>query len=235
MTESPAMQGFGAGTVGKRGVYSSQGTMALLSEGNKRLDIYLRRMRKPFHQVGSQIFTFYRNFKTESQDWAAYGDIGALLQQAFSQREPDGFKGFFFDLGASDASANKEVDRQNLLLMANTMAAYYKQIMSLIPAVLQAPKGSPFAELGLQIIDGARDLANRLLFSFDVYDRNKLLPDIRAILGGEKPPERAAAADQVGLPQAEGGVSPSQLQDLSNSVGQVAGSVGSQNAASRPV
>jgi len=226
---SPAAQGFGSGVVGKKGIYSSQGTLALLAEGNKRLDIYLRRIRRPFHSVGSQIFTSYRDFASDAKVWEAYGKNGDLLKQAFSLKEPDGFKGLFFGIGASDSSANKEIDRQNLLLMANTMAAYYKQLMSLIPAVVQAPDGSPFKELGLQILDGARDLANRLLFAFDVHDRQHMLPDVRAILGGGAPEERAPAADQAGVPQAEGNVSESELQGLSQSIGQVAGGISPQN------
>lgn len=226
---SPAAQGYGAGTVGKKGTYSSQGTLALLAEGNKRLDIYLRRIRRPFHNVGSQIFTSYRDFASDAKVWQAYGKNGDLIKQAFALREPDGFKGLFFGLGASDSSANKEVDRQNLLLMANTMAAYYKQIMSLIPSVVQAPDGSPFKELGLQILDGAGDLANRLLFAFDIHDREHVLPNVREILGGGKPPERSPAADEVGLPQAEGDVSTSELQTLSSSITQVAGGINSQN------
>lgn len=228
---SQAMQGFGTGAVGKKGIYSSMGTMALLAEGNKRLDIYTKRMRRPFHLIGSQIFTSYRNFKSEAPEWEQYGRIGELLKQAFALEEPQGFRGFFFDIGASEASANKEVDRQNLLLMANTMSAYYKEIMGLIPMVVQAPPGSPFSELGLQVLDGARDLANRILFSFDVYDRTKLVPDVRAILAGGasgrgQPQERAPAADQIGLPPAESDVSGPQLQDLSRSIAQVAGGIG---------
>jgi len=226
---SPAAQGFGSGVVGKKGIYSSQGTLALLAEGNKRLDIYLRRIRRPFHNLGSQIFTSYRDFASGAKVWAAYGQNGDLLKQAFSLREPDGFKGLFFGIGASDSSANKEIDRQNLLLMANTMAAYYKQLMSLIPAVVQAPEGSPFKELGLQILDGARDLANRLLFAFDVHDRQHMLPDVRKILGGGESAERSPAADKAGVPQAEGAVSESELQGLSQSVSQIAGSSGAQN------
>jgi hypothetical protein len=231
---SQAMQGFGTGTVGKKGIYSSQGTLALISEGNKRLDIFLKRMRRPFHRIGSQIFTSYRDFKSNAPEWQLYGQNGVFLKQAFDIKEPDGFKGYFFDLGASDSSANKEVDRQNLLLMANTMAAYYQQILGLIPNVVQAPEGSPFKQLGLQILDGARDLANRILFSFDIFDRSKLLPDVRAILSGEQPPPRPPAADEVGLPQAESGVSGEQLQDLSSSIGKIAGGFSPQNAQTNP-
>jgi hypothetical protein len=231
---SPPMQGFGSGTVGKKGVYSSMGTMALLSEGNKRLDIYTKRIRRPFHRTGAQIFTSYRDFKSDAPEWSMYGKNGDLLKQAFSFREPDRFQGVFFDLGCSDASANKEADRQNLLLMANTMAAYYKEIMSLIPPVIQAPEGSPFKELGLQILDGARDLSNRILFAFDVYDRNKLLPDVREILGGKQPPPRPPGADEAGMPQAEEPLSVGGLQDLSSTISKVAGGLGPPDASSRP-
>ena len=226
---SQAMQGFGTGTVGKRGTYSSMGTMALLSEGNKRLDIFTKRMRRPFHCIGNQIFTSYRDFKSDAPEWEMYGRTGQLIKQLFDAREPDGFKGFFFDIGASEASANKEVDRQNLLLMANTMGAYYKEIMSLVPMVVQAPPGSPFVELALQILDGARDLANRILFSFDVYDRTKLIPDIRAILsGGGSGQPQPASVNQAGMPQAQEPISGSQLQDLSSSIAKITGGAGPQ-------
>jgi hypothetical protein len=230
---SPAMQGFGSGQTGRRGTYSSMGTMALLSEGNKRLDIFTRRVRRPFHCIGSQIFTNYRDFKSDAPEWEQYGQTGELLKQLFNLTEPDGFRGFFFDIGASEASANKEVDRQNLLLMANTMAAYYKEIMGLIPMVVQAPPGSPFQELGLQILDGARDLANRILFSFDVFDRTKMLPDVRAVLGGGRPgqPQQTGPPNQMGMPPAESAVSGANLQNMAQSIGQITGGAGRQAGA----
>jgi len=206
--------------MGKKGIYASQATLALLSEGNKRLDIYLQRVRRSFHKQGQLIFTSYRDFR-DGKVTSYYGENGQLLQQAFSAREPDDFKGVFFDLGASDASANKEVDRQNLLLMSNTMSAYYKEIMALAPAIAGMPEGSPARELSLQVLDGARDLANRILFVFDVWDRKKLVPDVREMLGGNKPPARPRVLDQAGVPQAEEPLSESGLQDLSRTVGQI--------------
>lgn len=218
---SPAMQGFGSGTVGKKGIYSSQGTLALLSEGNKRLDIYLQRVRRSFHKQGQLIFTSYRDFRSGGKELELYGENGALLKQAFATKEPDDFRGVFFDLGASDASANKEVDRQNLLLMSNTMSAYYKEIMALAPSIAGMPEGSPAKELALQVLDGARDLANRILFVFDVWDRKKLVPDVREMLAGGKPQPRPRALDQAGVPESESAVSGSELQNLSRTVSEV--------------
>jgi hypothetical protein len=209
---SPAMQGFGAGqAAGKRGIYSTGATLALLSEGNQRLDIYIRRLRYPFHKLGKLIYRAYRAFRPNGPEFEAYGEQGEALRQVFSLEEPAGFRGLFFDIGASDAAANREVDRQNLLLMANTMATYYRQIWEASATLASIPPEHPAREVLLMVLDGARDLAKRLLFAFDVGDRERILPDIRKVMGG-------AAPGQGGLSGVEGSIQPSELQSLLQSL-----------------
>jgi hypothetical protein len=235
---SSAKQGFGTGPVGKKGIYASQATLALLSEGNQRQDIYLQRLRRSFNKQGQLIFVHYRDF-AKSADWSQYGENGDFLKQAFSIKDPEELRAVFFGLGASDAGANREVDRQNLLLMSNTMSAYYKEIMALAPQIAQMPPGSPAQELSLQVLDGARELSNRILFAFNVYDRKKLVPDVRELLGGGKPQSNPRALDQAGVPQPESSVSGPELQNLSDTVAQVTsaqrnGANGSIPGGSRP-
>lgn len=237
---SAAKQGFGTGAVGKKGIYSSMGTLALLSEGNQRQDIYLQRLRRSFNKQGQLIFTHYRDFASKSNDWGKYGENGVLIKKAFDAKDFDQLRGVFFGIGASDAGANREVDRQNLLLVSQTMAAYYKEIMALAPAVAQMPDGSPAKELSLQVLDGARDLANRILFLFNVYDRKRLAPDVREVFGGNKPGDRSKVLDQAGVPEAEEPIPPGGLQNLSDTVAQVTqaqrgATNGSNSQAGRPV
>lgn len=202
---SPAMQGYGSGqSAGKRGVYATGATLALLAEGNQRLDIYLRRLRYPFHRIGRMTFECYRLFRPNGPEFAAYGEKGESLRQVFRIKEPAGSSGIFFDIGASDAGANRETDRQNLLLMAQTMASYYTQIWQAVGTLAQVPEGSPVKETLLMVLDGARDLANRLLFAFDVPDRDRILPDLRKLFG----------SDQGGLQGLEGAIQPADLQSL---------------------
>jgi hypothetical protein len=216
-------QGQGAGTLdGKRGVYSSQGTMALLSEGNNRLDIYLKRLRYSFHKLGNLIYSSNRDWRPDGAEYTAWGQRGEVVKRSFQFREPEGYRGLFFEIGASNGGANRELDRNNLLLMANTMAGYYRQVTEAAGVITQLPEGHPMRETLLQILDGARDLANRLLFAFDVDDRNKLAPDIRQVLGGTVQ-QSNESNQQAGLPTNESPVGIPELQGLSGLLAQVTG------------
>jgi len=184
----PPMQGMGAGTLdGKRGIYNSQGTLQVMSEGNRRLDAFVKRLREPLHTLGNIIFHSYRQFMGDNPVFQIWGEKGAALQQIFDLcgRDLNPYRGIFFDIGASDAGANKEIDRNNLLLMANTMAGYYRQIVEAASIITQIPDPNhPLRTILTEVLDGARDLASRLLFYYDIQDRSRLVPNVRRILEG---------------------------------------------------
>lgn len=223
---SPAMQGFGAGSLNKRGVYNTQGTLAMLAEGNKRLDIYIKRMRMPMHRLGRLIWQSYRDFRSTGEEYERWGETGKAIKAAFANGDVEQLRGPFFEISASDASVNKETDRTALLLMSNTMAGYYNHVMQLSQIVAQIPKGSPYQEIIFQILDGARDLADRLLFVFDIQDRKKLVPDIRKTFQPPEPGMGGAGSAGGGpgpalegrVPQAEEAVSSDQLAGLSQRI-----------------
>lgn len=220
---TPPMQGFGAGVMsGKRGIYNTGGTLALLAEGNRRLDLYVKCMRDPMHKVGRGIFTSYRDYGQEKLSRFQKYEKFQIIKQLFS--ESGG--GLFFEMAASEASINKEIDRTSLLLMANTMSAYYQRVLEASGMVAQLPEGNPVRELILSILDGARDLANRLLYTFDIGDRKRLVPDVRTILGGSQQGANDQA-EQSGLPTSEQSLSPDRLRQFSQGVGAIqAGAVG---------
>jgi hypothetical protein len=224
-----ALQGMGAGVNGKKGSYASQGTLAMIAEGNRRIDVYIRRLRMPFNSIGNNIYTSYRDFG-DMNDWSQWGQHAQNLQALFAKDSALAGGKTFFELAASDAGANRETDRSGLLLMANTMSSYYHELVQAAQAIAQAPPGSPFQQIMLQVMDGARDLANRLLFVFDIGDRDKLLPDLRKVLGGPEqtpggPQAQPGASAQSGLPEPEGPVSVGQLQDLSGQLGALTSSM----------
>lgn len=221
----PPQQGFGQGTMdGKRGVYTSQGTMALLSEGNKRLDIYIKRLRYSFHRLGDIIYSSNRDWRPDGAEFTVWGQNGQAVRETFKFKEPEGYRGLFFEIGASEASANKEVDRSNYLLMANVMAGYYRQVTETAGIATQLPPDHPMRESMLMVLDGAKDLADRILFLFDIGDRSRLLPDIRTVLGGS-PQQADDAAIAAGLPPTEGSVGRSELEALSGYIGSIQASM----------
>lgn len=232
---TPAMQGMGAGVNGKRGTYASQGTLAMIAEGNRRIDVFIKRLRMPFNTLGKRIYTSYRDFG-DPNVWNNFSQNGKLLTTTFQRDLQLQGGNTFFELAASDAGANRETDRSGLLLMANTMSSYYHELVSFAQIIVSAPDGSPFKELGLQVMDGARDLANRLLFVFDVGDRERLLPDLRKVLGGGDPNQGSAApqpgaAAASGLPEPQGDVSVGDVQSLSQQFAAITGGLSPQGRA----
>ncbi len=223
-----AMQGLAAGQMtggnrkSSRGVYSSQGTLAMLAEGNKRMDIFIRRLRyRGLHQLGNLIFQSYKTFRPEGLEYQLQGEKGESIKKAFKFSEPEGYKGLFFDIGAGDASANREVDRQSLLLMAQTMAGYYQQIVQAGAALRQLKPDDPLRQIMVETLDGAKDLADRLLTAFNIGDREKLLPDVRKILEGGAVSN--AGVEQAGLPGASEAVSEQGIRDLSGNLTAITG------------
>lgn len=216
---SPAMQGSGAGMMsGKRGIYNTGGTLAMLSQGNQRLDMYIKCFRDPMNCIGKGIFTAYRDFGTAKlerfRNYANYAKVQELFTQS---KNSEAASGLFFGISASDSSANKEIDRTSLLLMANTMAAYYQRIFEAGGIITQLPPDSPIRELILMLLDGARDLTNRLLYAFDIGDRTRLVPDVRSVLGGSQQGAEGAA-EQAGLPGDVGPLSTDRLREFSSNL-----------------
>lgn len=227
---SQPMQGMGTGSAGKRGTYASQGTLALLAEGNRRLDIYIKRLRNPFHRLGKIIYTSNRDFG-DTAELAMWGDNGQRILKAFqagSGDTPEGaaFKDLFFDFSASDAGSNKETDRSALMLMSNTAAAYYQQILGLAQQAAAVPQGSPGQAIILAVLDGARDLFDRVLTAFDVPDRKRLLVDIRALLSGGASPDGSGAPIDAGTGEPQSAVSGADLQGLSQNIAALTGAGG---------
>lgn len=218
------MQAMGSGILeGKRGVYSAQGTMAMLQAGSDRPDLFLKEYREAFHRIGRKVYRYNRDFRSKPLPFQFWGENGNILRTIFQFPEPDDYDPVYFSIGASDGSANKEADRTNLLLMANTLAGYYNQLWQAVATVGQLPPGDPIRETLLMVLDGAKDLADRLLYVFDIGDRNKLIPDVRNVLGGGPGQEPAPTfgADEGGPPETENPVPLTGIQALSDSIGQL--------------
>jgi hypothetical protein len=231
---SQPMQGMGTGSQGKKGTYNTGGTLALLSEGNRRLDIYIKRLREPIHRLGKIIFTSYRDFGDMSE-LDTWGENGQYVKEAFqfAPGSPE-YRNLLFDFSSSDAGANKETDRQALLLMSNTMAAYYQQIMGLSQAIAGMPDGSPAKAIAMAVLDGANDLATRVLTAFDISDRKTLVPDVRQLLGAGSPQQPPQPPNGGGPQPTAPNVPDARVQAILGSAQGAAGGQGAGAPEGRP-
>jgi hypothetical protein len=226
---SPHMQGFGAGVMqGKRGIYNASGTLALMQEGNRRVDIYLKDLRTGFSQVGKLTYLLLRENGINPSETNGYPD----LQQALAQAEKVSDENMFFELAASTASTNREADRTAYLMMSQLLERYYSSIIAAATQVvqLQAMKAPPaLIQLFLAILGGAHDVANHLLDAFDYQDKSKALPDARQLLlaglaGGQN---AGSQPNAEGNPGPAIGMAGPDLEGLSQMLASVAAGGGS--------
>jgi|SRR5262245_54176499 len=220
------MQAMGSGILeGKRGVYSAQGTMAMLQAGSDRPDLFLKEYRETYHRIARHVYRYNRDLRTSPLPYQLWGQYGQILQIIMSYPEPDDYDPVYFSIGASDGSANREVDRTNLLLMSNTLAGYYNQLWQGVASLQQIPPNSPLYQTLLMVLNSGKDLIDRVLFAFDIGDRKKLIPDIQSVLGGGggQAVPGPMETQQTGMPSPEGALPVTGLQALSSSIAQLSG------------
>ena len=216
---SPPMIGYGAGAMGgKRGVYSASGTLSMLQEGNMRTDLNIMDLRAAVTRTGRLALKSY-----------ALGGVHERLRQKFDSkrmirimRSIAMYNQLQMDLTCSNASVNREVDRQQATMLAQTMTAYYKESIELVKMIMMI-KDPVLQNYLKSIYNGSKVLFHNILKSFDNGDTERILPRLE-IPGTDVP----AGADSQGVPGQQGNVVPFAQQPGVEPVSPTIGASGEQ-------
>ena len=211
---SPPQQGFGAGTMsGKRGVYSAMGTLSLLQEGNRRSDLTLSDIRDAHVRLGRIVTRQYHELGAGStfctERYKLFGERGEIIKKALRMLVE---RKMGIPVYASSASVNKEVEKQNDIMLSQIVAKHYSMISQLLMQLNQGAIPPQVKEYSLQIIDASNYLMKGILKHFDHDDVDRLIPDplkkARAAAIGappngqqQQPPQQAPAQPAAGPPQ----------------------------------
>lgn len=178
------MQGASSGTIGKRGVYNTMGTIALMQESNTRQDTNIRDVRTVLSRI----------VQTASKLQATYGADDPFidaLPQAYQENVREVlqlFKGNTWryinhSVKASDAGVNKEVRRNNLVQMAQVLGQYGQTIIQMSTQLANPGLNPVIKQTMIQVVEMSRWMAERLSREFEEPDVTDLLPDLAATLG----------------------------------------------------
>jgi len=197
---SPPQQGMGAGVMtGKRGIYSAMGTLSLLQEGNSRKDLnvsdmrdsHVRLMRLISHQYG----TIGQDSKLQEQKYRLFGTQGPLIKLALQAI----VRG---DLGlpcySSTASLNKEVEKQNDIMLTQIMARHYQMIAQLLGSMQQMMTPPQVKQYFAEVIVASNLLMKKILHNFGHDEVDRLVPDPSKY--AQTPPQ-GQQGGQPGVPQ----------------------------------
>jgi hypothetical protein len=196
------MQGNAAGMMGKRGIYNAAGTLAVLSESNQRQDTNIRDIRQVLGAVGKIAFTLQRQYGTDDPVIDMFPEkVAGEIRKGLQSATPDLLRKNYFEIKASDAGANSEVAKANLLQMAQTVGQYSASVPQLATQLMAVSQNPVMSQLLMQVAQMNKWMAVRLMRAFDEFDGTEFLPDIAAAFNrgaeGAVPPGATPGPSQV--------------------------------------
>jgi hypothetical protein len=180
----------GAGGPTKRGVYTAMGTLSLLQDGNTRTDLNITDMRYAHTKLGRLLCELYGEFGIG--DRAAYfGPKGSMIELAFNLYRQ---KQLALPIYAATASVNREVEKQNDMLLTNLARQHYQMIATMLQQISN-PMIPPNIKGYLQQAMEAANILQRTIFRhFEMDEVERLAPDVPPPTAEPQPPPQ-------GMPQ----------------------------------
>jgi hypothetical protein len=175
---SPPQQGMGAGAPGKRGIYSAMGTLSVIQEGNSRKDLNVSDMRdghvRLFRLFSHQYGTMGRDTRFMEDRLKLFGRKAELIKQALimiANRQ------IGLPCYSTTASINKEVEKQNDVMLSQIMARHYQMVSQLLGAMQSVMTPPQVKSYFVQVIIASNLLIKKILRNFGHDEVDRLVPD----------------------------------------------------------
>jgi hypothetical protein len=209
---SPPMQGAGAGSQGKRGIYTAMGTLSVMQEGNSRTDLNTSDLRYAHTKLGRIILADFAKHGIREELLAIFGEKGSKIQKALEAVKS---RRIGLPVYSSTASVNREVEKQNDLMLIQTLRQHYMGVANLIGQVNQLMGNPQVKEYLLQVIKASNRIMKDVLRNFQKEDVDLLVPEPNLGGGNGQQP-------QPGIPQ-QAGQAPPQPNNILEMVGRGGG------------
>jgi hypothetical protein len=200
----PASGGSGGGIVNqKKGIYSAQGTAMSMQSQNNRNNLRMSDMRSCHIRMGRKMLRMYAHFGLGNKI-RKYGDKAEVLKMALENYKADKLG---LVIKPTTASMNREMERQNEILLTTTLERLYAGDLQLMQAITQAAStgaGSPLVELMKAQLNAKQVLMKSLLRSFGREDAERLLAMPQGVLQFIQENRDNAGAQQQQPPQPGG-------------------------------
>jgi hypothetical protein len=170
----PSSSGSGAGTVNKKGSYSSMGSFANQQEGNTRANLHQTNSRYSHLSLGNDLLRLYAHFGIPEKKIAAMGKMAPSLQKAL-QNVRDGR--LIIPIYAATSSINKEIEKQNRMLMLQNLRAHWQMISQLLSQGSNPMTPPEVIKYGWEVATASNALMNSLMRDFNFDDPSRYNPD----------------------------------------------------------
>lgn len=204
----PIAQGAAQGGPGKGGIYNTGGVMAVMSEGNQRQDTNIRDAREVLSDIARCSFFLQAHLAPNDPVLGfmppKYADA---VRQAFQKVSRDRIRSTKFEIKASSAGANKEIEKASLLQMGNFLAQHSQTLLQLGPQLIGTQ--NPQMQMMLrEIMQMSSWMAKRLISAYDEAEAEGELPDVEQIFGPGQPAGGAPGGPGALPPTGPGNLGP---------------------------
>ncbi len=175
-----AQQGQSQGSSGKRGVYNTGGVLGILSESNTRQNTNIRLFRMALSGVGRTAAILDSEFGP-ANDPALKRYPPEMQERIMAAREilkKDGsLRRAAFEIRASDAAENREIERANLLQIVGVLTQYAQTAVGMAKEYV-SNKNPLMREIMMESIKMQRKLAAEAARKFGLLDMEDQIPDV---------------------------------------------------------
>lgn len=170
----PSSSGSGGGTVNKKGSYSAMGTFATMQEGNTRANLNVTEFRLSHYCFGRLALLYDAHFGVDEKDKKALGKQGQYLEKALEAVKNGSI---ILPIRAATGSVNKEIEKQNLMLLLNNWRAHVQMVSQLMQQTSNPMAPPEYTDYLLNVILASNVLMTKICRDFNVPDPSSILPE----------------------------------------------------------
>jgi hypothetical protein len=170
----PSSSGSGGGTVNKKGSYSAMGTFATMQEGNTRANLNVTEFRQSHYCFGRLTLLYDAHFGVDEKDMKALGKQEKYLQKALDNVKAGSI---ILPIRAATGSVNKEIEKQNLMLLLNNWRAHVQMVSQLMQQTSNPMAPPEYTDYLLNVILASNVLMTKICRDFNVPDPSSILPE----------------------------------------------------------
>lgn len=197
----PAFSGAGAGGPNKRGVYSAMGTMSVMQDGNSRTDMHLALFRNAHVLLGQTLLGLNAHFGVDKRILKRYGDDRSLLEEALEAYAAGTMQ---VRVKPANASVNREVEKQNLMMMMQNLRMHYQQAVQMLQ-MIENPMTPPDTKTYLaEALQGLNTMMRWAVRNFGILEGGQsVVPQTHQLVEknqAEQEKQKQMQQQQVGQP-----------------------------------
>lgn len=192
----PPITALGAGGTNKKGQYGSMGTMAVMQESNSRNAHRTSDFRHSHVKLISLLTDMYGAMGLGAKG-SLFGLDDKLLEEALSDYLERRVR---IPIRAATASANKEVTKQNEILLSQALANYTKEMTTLLQATVNASMPPHVKQWLIETAKGRVMLFQNIIRDFQLSDQpEEYVPNINFPEEGNDGNQSQGPAQPTGL------------------------------------